>query len=259
MSLLKINNLKAQINSTKILNGVDLNINKNEIHVIMGPNGSGKSTLSNAIMGNPKIRVTSGTIDFEEKNVTKLKPEDRAKLGIFMAFQYPREIEGVQLNEFLFAAYNSISKGFTQSKAGRASNKSRVTHMDVFEFNKKLEHEANKLNMDPEFLTRVLNKGFSGGEKKKAEMLQLSILNPKLAILDETDSGLDVDALKIVSKAINNFHNKNNSILLITHYQRILKYIKPDYVHVMIDGKIVKSGKKDLARELEKKGYETYS
>ena len=225
-----------------------MNIKGGEMHVIMGPNGSGKSTLANVLMGNPKFTKLSGRIVFRGKNIVAQTPDKRAAMGLFLAFQYPREISGVALNRFLFLAYSKL-KTDEGKKSGQIS---------VFEFQKKLQEEMRLLKMNTELTSRGINEGFSGGEKKKAEMLQLGILDPEMAILDETDSGLDVDALKIVGEAIKRFAKKNKAVLLVTHYQRLLKYLKPDYIHVMVDGKIVKSGGPELAKELEKYGYERY-
>lgn len=244
--MLHIKNLHAAIIDKPILNGVDLIINPGETHVIMGPNGSGKSTLANVLMGHPKFRVTQGEVVFEGENSTATEPEARAAKGMFMAFQYPREIAGVQLDRFLFMAYSNILKA--QGKENEIPN--------IFDFNKKLETLAEDLKMKPELVHRPLNVGFSGGEKKKAEMLQLGLLPSKLAILDETDSGLDVDALKVVGEAVQAYKTDGKSILIITHYNRILEYVKPDFVHVMVEGKIVKSGGGELVKELEEKGYE---
>lgn len=251
MSLLTIKNLKTVIGEKPILQGIDLEIGEGQVHVIMGPNGSGKSTLAHTLMGNPKFEVTDGTISFNNDDITEENPEDRASKGIFMAFQYPREIAGVQLDRFLFMAYSNIFKA-------RFGDDYEL--MSVFDFNKELKSVMEELKMKTEFSTRSLNQGFSGGEKKKAEMLQMFMLDPQLVILDETDSGLDVDALKVVSQAVNTFKAKNEkkSVLLVTHYQRILEYIKPDFVHVLVDGKIVKSGGAELAKELETEGYDKY-
>lgn len=246
--MLSIKNLHASISATPILNGVDLAINPGETHVIMGPNGSGKSTLANVVMGNPKFKVTGGEIVFEGENIAELEPEARAAKGLFMAFQYPREIAGVQLDRFLFMAYSNILKA--QGKESEMPT--------VFDFNKKLEAFAQELKMKPELVHRALNVGFSGGEKKKAEMLQLGLLPSKLAILDETDSGLDVDALKVVGEAVNKYKTPENSVLIITHYNRILEYVQPDFVHVMVDGRIVQSGGKDMVGKLENEGYEAF-
>jgi len=246
--MLQIKNLHASIHKTPILNGVDLTIQSGETHVIMGPNGSGKSTLANVLMGNPIFTVTDGKIIFEDINILETDPEERAAAGLFMAFQYPREIAGVQLDRFLFMAYSTIVK--VQGKESEI--------LGVFDFNKKLEALAEELKMKPELVHRALNVGFSGGEKKKAEMLQLGILPSKFAILDETDSGLDVDALKIVAEAINKYKTPEKSILIITHYNRILECVRPDFVHVMVNGTIVKSGGKELVGKLEEAGYEEF-
>lgn len=247
-SFLEISNLSVSIGDKSILKKVKLSIQKGETHVIMGPNGSGKSTLANVIMGNPRFFVSLGKIFFDGTDITELAPEERSHKGIFMAFQYPREIAGVQVDRFLFMAYNNIQK----------AKDSKSEALSVFDFNKKLQEEMKKLKMNAEFSSRSINEGFSGGEKKKAEMLQLAVLEPKLAILDETDSGLDVDALKIVGEAVNRFKNSERSVLLVTHYQRILQYVKPDYIHIMIGGTIVKSGGIELAEVLEKDGYQQF-
>ncbi len=244
--MLKITNLKANIDNKSILKGLNLTVNKGEVHAIMGPNGSGKSTLSNILSGRKGYEV-SGNITYENKNLFDFEIEERAHKGIFLAFQYPMEIPGVNNNTFLKTALNSIKK----SRGER--------EIDAIEFLKLIKEKANKLNFDEDILTRQLNVGFSGGEKKKNEILQMSILNPKLSILDETDSGLDIDALKIVSNGVNSLRNTDNAFLIITHYQRLLNYIKPDHVHVLKNGKIVKSGNFELAMELEKKGYENFN
>ena len=244
--MLKITNLKANIDNRNILKGLNLAVNKGEVHAIMGPNGSGKSTLSNILSGRKGYEV-SGNITYENKNLFDFEIEERAHKGIFLAFQYPMEIPGVNNNTFLKTALNSIKKSRGEKE------------IDAIEFLKLIKEKANKLNFDENILTRQLNVGFSGGEKKKNEILQMSILNPKLSILDETDSGLDIDALKIVSNGVNSLRNTDNAFLIITHYQRLLNYIKPDYVHVLKDGRIVKSGNFELAMELEKKGYENFN
>ncbi len=241
--MLKIKNLKANINKKLILDGFNLEIKPGEIHAIMGPNGSGKSTLSNILSGKKGYEI-SGQITFENQNLFDLEVEERAHKGIFLAFQYPLEIPGVNTNIFLKTSVNAIRKAKGE------------TELDAIEFLKLVKKKANELKFDQEKLSRQLNVGFSGGEKKKNEILQMSILDPKLCILDETDSGLDIDALKIVANGVNALRKKNNAFLIITHYQRLLNYIKPDFVHVLMNGKLIKSGGPGLALELEKKGYE---
>ncbi|MCL4386531.1 MAG: Fe-S cluster assembly ATPase SufC [Cyanobacteria bacterium] len=242
--ILEIKNLEVTINGNKILKNLNLTINKGEIHAIMGPNGSGKSTFSKVIAGHPAYSILNGDILFKGLSILNLDPEERAHLGIFLAFQYPIEIPGVSNEDFLRLAYNSKQKFF---------NKQEV---DPIEFLKIITEKLKLVNMSPLFLSRNVNEGFSGGEKKRNEILQMILLDAELSILDETDSGLDIDALKIISNGINNFMNKNKSIILITHYQRLLDYINPTYVHVMQNGKIIKTGSIDLAKELENKGYE---
>jgi len=246
--LLEIKDLEVKIDDKAILRGVNLIINEGEVHAIMGPNGSGKSTLSNVIMGHPKYEVTGGDILYKGKSILKMEPHERALTGIFLAFQYPKEIAGVTLQEFLMAAYRAKQAHADPSKPP----------ILVFRFQKMLKEIMAELKMPEDFASRFLNVGFSGGEKKKAEALQMAVLRPELAIMDETDSGLDVDALKIISGSINKImrKRKGTGVLLVTHYQRILKHIKPNYVHVMKDGRIVKSGDHELAHELEEKGYE---
>ena len=242
--ILEIRNLKAAINNIEILKDLNLTVNRGEIHAIMGPNGSGKSTFSKVIAGHPAYQVLSGDIFFKNQNILNLEPDERSHLGIFLAFQYPIEIPGVSNEDFLRLAYNSKLK---------SNNKNEI---DPIEFLSVIEEKLKIIDMSSTFLSRNVNEGFSGGEKKRNEILQMALLDPELAILDETDSGLDIDALKIISKGINNFMNKNKAIILITHYQRLLDYVKPDYIHVMQDGKIIKTGNAQLAEELEKKGYE---
>ena len=246
--LLEIKNLHVAIDNKEILHGVNLTINEGEVHTIMGPNGSGKSTLSNVIMGHPKYEVTGGDILYKGESVLEMEPHERALIGIFLAFQYPKEIAGVTLEEFLLAAY----------RAKQAHNRPGKPPILVFRFKKLLREIMAELKMPESFADRFLNHGFSGGEKKKAEALQMAVLEPDLAVLDETDSGLDVDALKTISSNVDKVMRKREKtgVLLVTHYQRILKHLKPDYVHVMKDGKIVKSGGHELAMQLEEEGYE---
>lgn len=242
--LLEIRNLSAHTNNQPILNGVNLSIYPGEIHAIMGKNGSGKSTLSKVIAGHPSYRIKEGDIYLENKNITNITPEERSHKGIFLAFQYPVEIPGVNNIDFLRRAYNAQQKAY---------NKKEVDPLSFYNLiNKKMKNIA----MDINFLNRNVNEGFSGGEKKKNEILQMSLLDSKLAILDETDSGLDIDALKTISNTINKFINQDKAIILITHYQRLLKYIVPDYVHIMDNGKIIHTGDATLAGQLEKYGYE---
>ena len=241
--MLEINNLTAKIDNKSILNGLSLKTNPGEVHALMGPNGSGKSTLSNILSGK-KGYETSGKVFYDNENLLELEIEERAHKGLFLAFQYPLEIPGVNNNNFLKTSVNAIRKAKGEKE------------YDALEFLKLVKQKAKDLKFEEKNLNRQLNVGFSGGEKKKNEILQMSILQPRLSILDETDSGLDIDALKIVSDGVNSLRNKNNSFLIITHYQRLLNYIKPDFVHVLKNGKITKSGNFELAVELEKKGYE---
>jgi len=244
--MLQIKNLKAKIDNKEILKGLNLKIKPGEVHAIMGPNGSGKSTLSNVLSGKKGYTV-SGEITYLNENLLDLEIEERAHKGIFLAFQYPLEIPGVNTNIFLKTSLNAIKKAKGEKE------------LDAIEFLKLVKQKASELKFDEKILSRQLNVGFSGGEKKKNEILQMSILNPRLSILDETDSGLDIDALKIVSEGVNALRSKESSFLIITHYQRLLEYIKPDFVHVLINGQIVKSGGSELALELESKGYESLS
>ena len=244
--MLKINNLNANVENKSILKGFSLNINPGEVHAIMGPNGSGKSTLANVLSGKNGYKI-SGEVKYQGENLNDIPVEERAQKGIFLAFQYPLEIPGVNTSNFLKTSLNSIRKSKGEKE------------LDTLTLLKLIKEKASELNIDENFLSRQLNVGFSGGEKKKNEILQMSILNPKLSILDETDSGLDIDALKIVADGVNSLRKKDNSFLIITHYQRLLDYIKPDYVHVLMNGKIIKSGGPELALELEKKGYENFN
>ena len=245
--MLKIKNLHVSIEEKKIIKGLNLSINKGEVHALMGPNGSGKSTLSYVLSGKDKYEIDDGTIEYNEKNLLELDVDERANEGLFLAFQYPMEIPGVQTSFFLKTAINSKRKYLGHSE------------MDALEFAKLMKSKAEELNINTEMLKRDLNVNYSGGEKKKQEILQMSMLSPKMAILDETDSGLDIDALRIVSEGVNKLRSKENSFLVITHYQRLLNYIKPDFVHIIADGRIVKSGDYSLALELEEKGYEEIS
>ena len=244
LPLLEVKNLHVSINDNEILKNLNLKINQGEIHAIMGPNGSGKSTFSKVLAGHPAYSVLNGEIFFKGSSILDLEPEQRSHLGIFLAFQYPIEIPGVSNEDFLRLAYNSKQKFY---------NKPEV---DPIEFLTIINEKLQLVNMSPIFLSRNVNEGFSGGEKKRNEILQMILLDSELAILDETDSGLDIDALKTISAGINNFMTPSKSILLITHYQRLLDYIKPTYVHVMQNGQIIKTGSADLATELESKGYE---
>lgn len=240
--MLEIKDLYVNAGEKEILKGINLKINKGEIHVIMGPNGSGKTTTANAILNNPEYQKKQGSIIFEGKDITELKTDEIARKGVFMSFQLPEEISGVSVTNFLKYAKNKIT--------GKP--------VKIFEFKDELKKYMNELNMNSNNMERSLNVGFSGGEKKKNEILQMLVLNPKLAILDETDSGLDVDAIKTVSKGIEMFKNENNAVLIITHNTKILHSLKPDYVHVLINGKIVKTGSQELAKEIEENGYSQY-
>ena len=242
--MINISNLQANIEDTQILKGIDLEIKAGEVHAIMGPNGSGKSTLANVIAGRPEYSVTSGSVNFEGQELMELEPEFRARAGVFLAFQYPTELPGVRAWQFLKAAADSI-----RVHNGEEEYSAR-------EFDIKLKECVAQVAIDPELVKRNINEGFSGGEKKRNEILQMTLLNPRLAILDETDSGLDIDALRIVADGVNNFRSKDNAVLVVTHYQRLLNYIVPDKVHVLFDGKIVQSGGPELALELEARGYD---
>ena len=242
--MLKIENLHVSIEDKSILNGLNLEVNPGEVHAIMGPNGSGKSTLSSVIAGNEDYDVTQGKILLKGKDLSGLDPEERAHLGIFLSFQYPVEIPGVTVTNFIKTAINANRKAQGLSDLGAS------------ELLKKIREKSTLLDIDSKFLSRSLNEGFSGGEKKRNEIFQMAMLEPTLAILDETDSGLDIDALKIVANGVNKFKAKENAVVVITHYQRLLEYIVPDFVHVLFGGKIVKSGTKELAHELEAKGYD---
>jgi Fe-S cluster assembly ATP-binding protein len=242
--ILSVNNLTANVDETPILKGFNLEIKAGEIHAIMGQNGSGKSTFSKVLAGHPAYEVTGGEVTFLGQNLLELEANERALAGIFLAFQYPLEIPGVSNLDFLRAAYNSKQK----SKG--------LEELDAFDFDDLIHEKLEVVKMKPEFLERSLNEGFSGGEKKRNEILQMALLEPRLAILDETDSGLDIDALRIVANGVNQLANETNSMLVITHYQRLLNYIVPDYVHVVADGRIIKTGTKELALELEEKGYD---
>ncbi len=242
--MLEIKNLHAAVEGEAILKGINLEIKPGEVHAIMGPNGSGKSTLSSVIAGNEDFEVTEGDIIFERANISELSADERAHRGIFLSFQYPVEIPGVSVTNFIKTSINQIRKA------------RGLKDMPANEMLKKIREKAALLEMDRKFLSRSLNEGFSGGEKKRNEIFQMAMLEPKLAILDETDSGLDIDALKVVANGVNKLKNKDNAVLLITHYQRLLDYIVPDVVHVLMDGKIVKTGDKQLAKELEERGYD---
>ena len=242
--MIKINNLQARVEDKEILKGINLEINPGEIHAIMGPNGSGKSTLSSVIAGREDYEVIGGSIDFEGEDLMDLDPEERAHKGIFLSFQYPVEIPGVTVSNFIKTAIN-------ESRKGRGEEP-----MEAREMLAKMREKTALLEMDKSYLSRSLNEGFSGGEKKRNEIFQMAMLEPKLAILDETDSGLDIDALRIVAGGVNKLRTADNAVVVITHYQRLLDYIKPDFVHVLFNGRIVKSGGPELAHELEEKGYD---
>jgi Fe-S cluster assembly ATP-binding protein len=242
--LLEVKNLKAEVAGVEILKGVDLAVRAGEVHAIMGINGSGKSTFSKVLAGHPDYVVTGGTANFEGKDLFSLAPEDRARAGLFLAFQYPVEIPGVSNSALLRLAYNTL-----QTERG-------LEELDPLEFDDLIREKIKVVDMDASFLGRSVNEGFSGGEKKRNEILQMAVLEPKLAILDETDSGLDIDALRIVAKGVNSLLTSDNAVVMVTHYQRLLNYIMPDYVHVMDGGRIVRTGGKELALELEARGYD---
>ncbi|MGA9383171.1 MAG: Fe-S cluster assembly ATPase SufC [Phormidium sp.] len=242
--ILSVRDLRANVDGTEILKGLNLEMRAGEIHAIMGPNGSGKSTFSKVLAGHPAYEVTGGEVIFQGQNLLELEPEERSRSGVFLAFQYPLEIPGVSNLDFLRVAYNSHQKG------------KGLEELDAFDFQDLVEQKLDVVKMNASFLSRSVNEGFSGGEKKRNEILQMALLEPKLAILDETDSGLDIDALKIVANGVNQLANAENAMLVITHYQRLLDYIIPDYVHVMEAGRIVTTGTKDLALELEARGYD---
>ncbi|OGX30349.1 MAG: Fe-S cluster assembly ATPase SufC [Omnitrophica WOR_2 bacterium RIFCSPHIGHO2_01_FULL_52_10] len=249
--MFEIKNLHVKINDTEILRGIDLKVNAGEVHAIMGPNGSGKSTLAKVIAGHPDYEVTEGEIlyevNFKKINVLEMEPEERAQEGIFLAFQYPVEIPGVGMSAFLRAAFNALCRH------------QGAEEMDPMDFDVFLRKKMKLLAMDEKFINRPVNVDFSGGEKKRNEIMQMAVLNPRFAVLDETDSGLDIDSMRIVADGVNKLKNKNNAMLVITHYQRLLNYVIPDFVHILVDGKIVKSSGKELALEVEDQGYDWLS
>ena len=242
--MLEIRNLYASVDGNEILNGINLTVNKGEVHAIMGPNGSGKSTLAKVLSGHPQYEVTAGEVIYEGRNLLEMSPDERAREGVFMAFQYPIEVPGVSNAQFLRLAYNEKQKHQGEEE------------LDPLEFKDLLKEKAKLVEMDASFMTRSVNEGFSGGEKKRNEILQMAVLDPKLSVLDETDSGLDIDALRIVAEGVNKLHDPNKAVILVTHYQRLLNYIIPDFVHVLSGGRIVKEGGKELALQLEEKGYD---
>lgn len=244
MALLEIRDLRATVDGNEILKGITLTLNRGEVHAIMGPNGSGKSTLAKVLAGHPSYEVTGGEVIYEGKNLLELSPDERAREGVFLAFQYPVEVPGVSNAQFLRLAYNERQKHRGEEE------------LDPLEFKDYLKERAKVVEMDASFMSRSVNEGFSGGEKKRNEILQMAVLEPTLAVLDETDSGLDIDALRIVAGGVNQLRTKDNAIILVTHYQRLLNYIVPDYVHVLAGGRIVREGGKELALELEEKGYD---
>jgi Fe-S cluster assembly ATP-binding protein len=254
---LVIRNLHVKVEDKEILKGVDLTVRQGEIHALMGPNGSGKSTLANVIMGHPKYEVTEGDILFKGLNVLELSPDKRARLGLFLAFQYPASVPGVSVANFLRRALESVRDGYDPNAPTQPTGQmEKRKGVPPAEFRKLLQDKMQILKVDRTFINRYINEGFSGGEKKRAEILQMAVLQPQMAVLDETDSGLDIDALKIVADGVNALTGPNLGILIITHYPRILGYIKPDQVHVMYQGRIIRNGGPDLALELEQKGYE---
>ncbi|MCH8981723.1 Fe-S cluster assembly ATPase SufC [candidate division KSB1 bacterium] len=242
--MLTVKGLKVVVEGNKILKGIDLEVNKGEVHAIMGPNGSGKSTLANVLAGREEYEVLAGEVLYNGQNLLDMKPEDRAREGLFLAFQYPVEIPGVSMSNFLKTALNELRDHHGQEK------------LDAMEFFALIKEKLKLVNMDEKLLSRSINQGFSGGEKKRNEIFQMALLEPKLAILDETDSGLDIDAMKIVANGVNQLRSQDNATIVVTHYQRLLNYIVPDFVHVLIDGKIVKSGDKGLALKLDEQGYD---
>ena len=242
--MLEIRNLHAAIDGNEILKGINLTVRKGEIHAIMGPNGSGKSTLAKVLAGHPQYEVTAGEVIYEGKNLLDLSPDERAREGVFMAFQYPIEVPGVSNSQFLRLAYNEKRKHLGEEE------------LDPLEFKDLLKERAKVVEMEASFMTRSVNEGFSGGEKKRNEILQMAVLEPKLAVLDETDSGLDIDALRVVANGVNQLLTPDNAIIVVTHYQRLLNYIVPDFVHVLANGLIVREGGKELALELESRGYD---
>ena len=242
--MLTVKGLKVVVEGNEILKGIDLEVNKGEVHAIMGPNGSGKSTLANVLAGREEYEVVAGEVLYNGRNLLDMKPEDRAREGLFLAFQYPVEIPGVSMSNFLKTALNEIREYRGQEK------------LDAMEFFALIREKLKFVNMDEKLLSRSINQGFSGGEKKRNEIFQMALLEPKLAILDETDSGLDIDAMKIVANGVNQLRSQDNATIVVTHYQRLLNYIVPDFVHVLIDGKIVKSGDKGLALKLDEQGYD---
>jgi Fe-S cluster assembly ATP-binding protein len=244
MPILEVRNLHASIAEQEILQGIDLTVNAGEVHAIMGPNGSGKSTLANVLAGRPEYTVTQGQVLYQGRNLLAMPPEQRAREGIFLAFQYPVELPGVRAWQFLKAAVDAQRQHRGQEE------------MSARDFNRLLQDKVKLVEIDPELVKRNVNEGFSGGEKKRNEILQLALLEPRLALLDETDSGLDIDALRIVAEGVNRFRRPDNAIVVVTHYQRILNYITPDHVHVLVDGRIVRSGGPELALELEARGYD---